>query len=132
VSKPTPEWLVVGAEVLVYTDGSHGTPMHPSRGVVTRIHPKSFRIDCEDELYDLDNQQRRDTASSWRVSTRRAVPRDSAEARKALWRNTRENLISQVDAAHREWGRTRAAEELGELAEWIDRLQCHENNPPKN
>lgn len=72
-----------GDEVVVYTTGPTGTPARTRASLITKVNAKTFRVEGEDLLFDVDTKESAPQGGRWGW-TRNVIPRDTDTARQLL------------------------------------------------
>lgn len=115
-----PDWLVPGAEVVLYSTGSDR--LHIRRDRVKKVAGQSFTVEGEHEPRFRISRMEASCGSDWSSYWRRVVPLDSDKARELLAMARRQRLISNVDSAYEDWRRDRGDEKLAMLRDAVSRL----------
>lgn len=118
-----PDWLVPGADVLLYTDARPGDPLDLKQAKVAKVATQSFTVDDKREpRFKLD------TLCAVRPGglisrVRRVVPLDSDRARQKLREERIRGLTHEADRLYDAWRGTRAAEARRALIEALRAIE---------
>lgn len=105
-----PEWLVPGAEVVVFTAGSP-IPRNAKRTTIHRVAAQSFTVDGSDVRFKLTTQEYHQRSGAWGFGwTRRVVPANSIEGRRELAVESEYRLECAARDACETWTRERTRE----------------------
>lgn len=117
-----PEWLVPGAEVVLYSTGGAGTPLHVKQSAVFKVAGQSFTVmDAREPRFQIQGMAAR-CGSGWSAYTRHVVSLDSDEADEKLAAAREQRLIFNVDSAYETWRRERSDEHLAALRDAVSKL----------
>lgn len=96
------DWIVAGAEVLVYSVGGRSGKTSPRRTRIKKVATKSFSVEADSEpRFNLAHQEAREGGEwGW---TRRVVPIDSASAREVLAQEHSSRVLNRARNAVDMW-----------------------------
>lgn len=109
-----PDWLVPGAEVVLYSTGGAGVPRDVRRDTIAKVTKHSFTVTGEHEPRFRIDRCSADQGGTWGW-TRHVVPAGSDVARAELAGARHRRLIAKADMAYDAWRHSRDKRSLAAL-----------------
>ncbi|MCA1695665.1 MAG: hypothetical protein LC749_13575 [Actinobacteria bacterium] len=130
------DWVQVGAEVLLYTEGNPGSSRNVVKSTIARVTPTTFTVAEEDEPRFSLKHPRFDGAPGYTVRQggewgwrRVVVPLDSVVARQEMARARQDLLDGRARVAVDAWQRDRSRDNRLKAITALQAMEGHDLEP---
>ena len=120
-----PDWLIPGAEVVLYSVGNINQSPHVVKTRVKKVATQSFTVEREQEPRFRIKTMSAECGYSWSSYTRKVLRSNSTEGQAKLREARGRRLESTADMAYAAWQNSRSAEHLSALIGALRDVELH-------